>query len=71
MVGQATSEVPKIRVIWGFPKIMGTLLGLPIKRTIVFGCLYWGSPILGNYHMSYSQRLRKGAYLGECIGFRV
>ena len=30
---------------------MGTLLGLPIICTIVFGGLYWGSPILGNYHI--------------------
>ena len=29
---------------WGFPKIRGTVLGVPIIRTIVFWGLYWGSP---------------------------
>ena len=38
--------------IWGFPKIRGTILGVPIIRTIVFWGLYWGPLILGNYHMS-------------------
>ena len=28
--------------IWGFPKIRGTFLGVPIIRTVVFGGLYWG-----------------------------
>ena len=37
--------------IWGFPKIKGTILGIPIIRTIVFRGLYWGPPILGNYHI--------------------
>ena len=32
-----------------FPKIGSTILGVPIKRTIVFWCLYWGPTILGNY----------------------
>ena len=32
---------------------MGTFLGVPIIMTIVFWGLYWGSPILGNYHMSF------------------
>ena len=36
---------------WEFPKITGTLLGVPIIRTIVFWSLYWGLLILGNYHM--------------------
>ena len=45
--------------IWGFPKIRGTLLGVPIIRTIVFWGLYWGPPILGNYHMCmYTLSLR-------------
>ena len=38
--------------IWGFPKIRGTLLGVPITRIIVFRGLYWGSLILGNYHLN-------------------
>ena len=37
--------------IWGFPKIRGTILGVPIIRTIVFWGLYWGPLILGNYHI--------------------
>ena len=31
--------------------IRGTLLGVPIIRTIVFWGLYWGPLILGNYHL--------------------
>ena len=38
-------------IIWGFPKIMGTFLGVPIIRIIVYWGLYWGPLILGNYHM--------------------
>ena len=49
-------------VIWGFPKIRGTLLGVPIIRTVVFGGLYWVTLILGNYHIG----LRV-----EGLGFRV
>ena len=37
--------------IWGFPKIRGTILGVPIIRTIVYWGLYWGPLILGNYHI--------------------
>ena len=37
--------------IWGFPKRRGTILGVPIIRTIVFRGLYWGLLILGNYHL--------------------
>ena len=37
--------------IWGFPKIRGTILGVPIIRIIVFWGLYWVTLILGNYHM--------------------
>ena len=33
-------------IIWGFPKIRGTLLGVPIIRIIVFWGLHWG-PIIG------------------------
>ena len=35
----------------GFPKLGGTILGVPIIRTIVFWVLYWGPLILGNYYM--------------------
>ena len=40
-----------IGFIWGFPKIRCTFLGVPVIRTIVFWGLYWGPPILGNYHI--------------------
>ena len=36
----------------GFTKIGGTLLGVPILRTVVFWGLYWGPPILGHYQIS-------------------
>ena len=39
------------RDMWGFPKIRGTRLGVLIMRIIIFGGLYWGPIILGNYHM--------------------
>ena len=39
-------------MIWGFPKIRGTLLGVPIIRTVIFLGLYWGPLVLGNYHLS-------------------
>ena len=35
-------------MFWEFPKIRGTILGVPIIRTIVFWGLYWGPLILGN-----------------------
>ena len=37
--------------IWGFPKTRGTILGVPIIRTIVYWGLYWGPLILGNCHI--------------------
>ena len=37
--------------MWGVSKIGGTILEIPIIRTIVFWGLYWGPPILGNYHV--------------------
>ena len=36
---------------WGFPKIRGTFLGVPIIRTIVYWDLYWGPLILGSYQI--------------------
>ena len=39
--------------IWGFPEIRGTFLGVPIIRITVFAGLYWGPPILGNYHFGF------------------
>ena len=37
-------------VKWGFPKIRGTILGVPRIRIIVFWGLYWGP-----YQISFSQ----------------
>ena len=47
-----TNYQVSLGVIWWLPKIMGTFLGVPIIRTIVFWGLYWGAPVLGNYHMN-------------------
>ena len=47
--GSSTLQV--LLSIWGFPKIRGTILGVPIIWTIVFWGLYWGPLILGNYHI--------------------
>ena len=46
---EAHSSVPG-RFIWRFPKIRGTILGVPIIRTTEKS-LYWGTLILGNYHI--------------------
>ena len=35
----------------GFPKIRGTLIGVPILRTIILGGSILGSLILGNYRV--------------------
>ena len=40
-----------LQAMWEFPKIRGTILGVPIISIIVFWGLYWGPPILGNYHV--------------------
>ena len=38
--------------IWVVPKIGGTIFGgSPVIRILVFWGLYWGPPVLGNYHM--------------------
>ena len=44
-------------LILGFPKIRGTILGVPIIRTIIFWGLYWGSLIEGNYHLALQRRV--------------
>ena len=41
-------------LIWEFPKIRGTFLGVPILRIIVYWGLYWGTLILGKYHLGHS-----------------
>ena len=50
---------------WGFPKIRGTFLGVPIIRTIGFLGLYWGPPILGNYQVEWGLGVAQGTTL--CI----
>ena len=30
------------KAIWGFPKIRGAFLGVPIIRTVIYLGLYWG-----------------------------
>ena len=42
-----SAQPRQVYVTWRFPKTRGTLLGVPIIRTIV----YWGTLILGNYHI--------------------
>ena len=37
----------------GLSQIWGYLSGVPIIRIIVFWGLYWGSLMLGNYHLGY------------------
>ena len=44
--------MPLISGIWGFTKIRGTILRVPILRTRVFWGLYWVPLILGNYHIA-------------------
>ena len=41
----------------GFLKLGISFWGVPIIRTIVFWGLYWGSRILGNYHVVGSRTL--------------
>ena len=45
-----------VGLIWSFPKIRGTILGVPVKRIIVFWGLYWGSLILGKYHLPWVEK---------------
>ena len=50
---QAFASVRGVSTIWGFPKIRGTILGVPIVRILVgsiLGSLYFGKlPLLGRY----------------------
>ena len=58
--------------IGGFPKIMGTILGVPIIRIIVFWGLYWGPLILGNYHRPFGRCVRQvcGGHVLQSSSFR-
>ena len=42
-----------------FPKIRGTILGVPIIRTIAFLGLKWVPTILGNYHIGLQANRHK------------
>ena len=53
-----------IGIIWGFPKIRGTFLGVPMMRTIVYWGLYWGSLILGNYPIGIMQKTMENTIYG-------
>ena len=35
----------------GFAKLGEPFSEVPIIRIVIFGCLYWGPLILGNYHI--------------------
>ena len=48
----ARRGVIAIGLIWGFPKVRGTILGVLTIGMVVFWGLYWGPLILGNYHVS-------------------
>ena len=48
----ASTLLPNLPWIWGFPKIRVTFLRVPIRRTIVYLSLYWGPRIWGNYHVN-------------------
>ena len=54
------------KAIWGFPKIRGTILGVPIIRIIIYWGLYWGPSIF------YFGKLPFGAWgLGfKGLGFK-
>ena len=45
-MGAWTLREAKVSQVLGFPKIRGTLLKIPIIRTIVFRGLYW-VPLFG------------------------
>ena len=49
----ATTGFHDGRNMGGFPKLRGTILRIPIIRTIVFWGLYWGPLTLGIYHIVY------------------
>ena len=57
-------RIGSYKAIWGFPKIRGTILGVPLIRTMVFCGLCWGPPILGNYHIELTKTAIKGLGIG-------
>ena len=62
---------PPPRAIWGFPKIRGTFLGVPIIRIIVYWGLYWGPLIYGKYYiLAYWNRKWKLPVSAQALGFK-
>ena len=55
--------------MWWFPKIRGTILGVPTKRTVVFWGLYWGSLVLGNYHVFRNYLLISAVIILFIVGY--
>ena len=51
---------------WGFPKIRGTLLGVPTNKIIVFRGLFGGPRIFGKYQMWMVEHrvLEPAAFIG-------
>ena len=60
-------------IIWGFPTIRGTILGVPIIRTIVFWGLNWGPLNFGNHHIGYIGIMEKKMEITTMgyVGLRV
>ena len=50
---------------WVFPRMVGTLLGVPVVRSIAFWGLCWGSLILGNYLLVRNKHVYRHAFLCE------
>ena len=57
-------------IIWEFPKIWGTLLGVPILRILVYWGLYWGPPNFGKLPYELQSRLQVGESDWPCRGKR-
>ena len=70
-----TMEKKVEATIWGFPKIRGTFLGVPIRRTIKYWGLYWSPLVLGNSYLGlYKQmvvRWMGGPIWGAQVATRV
>ena len=60
---------------WGFPKVKGTFLGVPIIRTIIIGVyigvpLFWETTKSLRMHIWDRSRLRLRTFSRLCYGFR-
>ena len=52
-------DLISVGLIWEFPKIGGTLLGVPIKGILVLWGLHWGPLISGNYHIEHRKGIQE------------